>query len=683
LNDFIKVRNNFFKEKINYAATPFHIFYLDFFDKYFTENEKVIFSNLINSNKTLNEIKQFNLVNEIDLISIIENLGENLYLDRDICDIIIHNFKKRSMPKLESLLLEKLRDTKNNTSLQYEIIDIFIESKLDVLTEDLIHSLIKENLEALDILCITFEYISFFNKDGFNDHLVNLFLIDFPTPIKLQLLNILYQKNNFYMDKLIKEIENAKNKDILKEYMSLLEKNIIFEESGITIVQTMFYGYPEESGIGKSGGLGTLLKSLGNALTSEKDISGIITLSVNRDLNRSIITKPLNKHWILRLPIYINDDNSHEFLLKQNYIKRAVRVFLNLLNIHPDIFHVRYLDNATKAVANLSHDLGSKLVLTLTPDPHRNMTDKNHSLKIFSLEELMLNLNKIKIGDELIEIADGIIGIGRKKVEEELIKYFPQLKEKNSLFKMIGEGIDLNINYEELDLKKMLTSNTLKHRIDENMIQCPVILNVGRLSFEKGQDKLLIAWGKSRLSQDYNLVIIGGSSENPTPEEQRIIKYFEKFISVNPDLEGKFAHIYAQSNDVTRSIEKAIIRNTHNLETKYPPLYICSSIKEEFGISIIEAMYEGFLTFAPIKGGAKTYIKNGFNGYLIDTSSSDKIYEEVEKVIYNSFNVKEYFCKIRKMGKNTVMDNFSIQKISKDFVEFYKNILEEGIRHEL
>jgi L-malate glycosyltransferase len=676
LNDFIKVRNIFFKEKTNYETTPFHIFCLDFFDKDFTENEKVIFSNLINSIKNLNEIKQFNLVNENDLINIIENLGENLYLDRDICDIIIHNFKKRSMPKLESLLLEKLRDTKNNTPLKYEIIDIFIESKLDVLADDLIYSLIKENLEAFDILCITFEYISFFNKVGFNDHLKNLFLLNFPTSIKIQLLEILYRKNNFHIDKLIKEIENDKNKDILKEYINLLKKNIIYEESGITIVQTMFYGDPEESGMGKSGGLGTFLKSLGNALASEKDISRIITISVNSDISRRIITKYLKKHWILRLPIYINDDNTHEFLLKQNYIKRSIRVFLNLLNINPDIFHIRYLDNATKAVANLSYDLGSKLAFTLTPDPHRNMTDENHSLKIFSLEELMLNLNRIKIGDELIELAGGIIGIGREKVEEELMKYFPKLKAKNSLFTTIGEGINLNINYEKLDLKKVLISNTLKHSIDVSIIQYPVILNVGRLSFQKGQDKLLNAWGKSRLSQDYNLVIIGGSLDKPTSKEQRIIKYFDKFISENPDLKGKFAHIYAQPNDVIRSIEKAIIKNTQNSETKYPPIYICSSIKEEFGISILEAMYEGFLTFAPIKGGAKTYIKNGFNGYLIDTSSPDKIYEEVEKVIYDSSNVKEDFCKIRKMGKNTVMDNFSIQKISKDFVEFYKNILE-------
>ena len=679
MNDFIKARKIFFKEKTNYDPTPFHLFYLDFFNKDVTENEKVIFSNLINSIKNFNEIKQFNLTDENDLLNIIENLGENFYLDRDICDIIIHNFKKRSMPKLESLLLEKLRDTKITTSLKYEIIDIFIESKLDVLDDDLICSLIKENLKALDILCITFEYISFFNKAGFNDFLIKFFLLDFPTPIKIQLLEILYRKNNFHIDKLIKAIENDNNKDILREYISLLGKNTVYEESGITIVQTMFYGDPEESGMGKSGGLGILLTSLGNTLASEKDISRIITLSVNSNINRRIITKSLNKHWILRLPIYINEDNIHEFLLKQNYIKRSIKKFLNLLNITPDIFHIRYLDNASKAVANLSYDLGSKLVFTLTPDPHRNMTDDNNSLKIFSLEELMLNLNKIKIGDELIEIADGIIGIGRENVEEELMKYFPQLKEKNSIFKMIGEGINLNIIYEKLDLKRVLTSDTLKHSIDESMIKRPVILNVGRLSFQKGQDKLLNAWGKSRLSQDYNLVIIGGSLDKPTPEEQRIIKYFDKFVSENTDLKGKFSHIYALSNDVIRNIEKTIIKNTQNSETKYPPVYICSSIKEEFGISILEAMYEGFLTFAPIKGGAKTYIKNGFNGYLIDTSSADKISEEVEKVIYNTSNIEEDYCKIRKMGKNTAMDSFSIQKISKDFVEFYKNILDEGI----
>lgn len=682
MDDFIRLRNNFLKEKIHDTTMSFHVFYLDSFAKNLTGNEKVIFSNLTNSIKSLNEFKQFNLVNENDLINMIKYLGENLYLDRCICDIIIHDFKKNSLPKLESLLLEKLRDSKKNISLQYEIIDIFIESKLDVLTEEFIYSLIKENLESFDILSITLEYISLFKKFGFNDYLINLFLLDFPTSIKIQLLEILYQKNNLHIDNLIKKIENDKNKDLFMEYLSFLEKDIIYEESGITIVQTMFYGDPEESGMGKSGGLGTLLNSLGNALASEKVISRIITLSVNSNINRSIITKSLNKHWILRLPLYINNENTYEFLLKQNYIKRSIRVFLNLLNIHPDIFHVRYLDNATKAVANLSCDIGSKLAFTLTPDPHRNMTDKNHSLKIFSLEELMLNLNKIKIGDELIEIADGIIGIGGEKVEEELNEYFPQLIEKNSLFKMIAEGINLNIIYEKLDLKKVLASNTLKHRIDESMIKYPVILNVGRLSFQKGQDKLLNAWGKSRLNRDYNLVIIGGSSDKLNTEEQKIIEYFDKFIGENPHLKGKFAHIYAQSNNVIRSIQKSIIKNTQNSETNYPPLYICSSIKEEFGISIIEAMYEGFLTFAPIKGGANTYIKKGFNGYLIDTSSPEKIYQDVEKVIYNSSNVKEDFFKIRKMGKNTVIDSFSVKKISKDFVEFYKNILEEGIKHE-
>jgi L-malate glycosyltransferase len=679
LNDFIKLRKFFFKEKANYDPTPFIAFYIDFLNKDLAEKEKVIVPNLINSIKTHIEIKQFNLMDENDLINIIENMGGNIYLDSDICDIIIQKFKILSMPKLESLLLQKLRDANITRFLKYEIIDIFIESKLDVLDDDLIYSLIKENLKALDILSITLEYISYFNKAGFNDILIKYFLLDFPTSIKRQLLEILYRNNSFHIDELIKAIENDKNKDVLREYTGLLEENIVYEESGITIVQTMFYGDPEESGMGKSGGLGTLLKSLGNTLALEKDISRIITLSVNSNINRKIITKPLYKHWIIRLPIYINEDNIHEFLLKRNYIKRSIKSFLNLLNITPDIFHIRYLDDASKAVANLSFDLGSKLVFTVTPDPHRNMTDENNSLKIYPLMELMLNLNKIKIGDELIEMANGIIGIGRENVEEELVEYFPQLKEKNSIFKMIGEGINLNIFPDKLDLKRILTSDRLKHCIDEIMIKRPVILNVGRISYQKGQDKLLNAWGKSRLSQDYNLVIIGGSLNKPTPDEQRIMNYFDKFISENPDLKGKFTHIYSLSNDVIRNIEKAIIVNTQNSGIKYPPIYICSSIKEEFGISILEAMYEGFLTFAPIKGGAKTYIKNGFNGYLIDTSSPDKISEEVEKVIYYSSNTEEGYRKIRKMGKNTVKDNFSIQKISKDFLAFYKNILEEGI----
>jgi L-malate glycosyltransferase len=243
---------------------------------------------------------------------------------------------------------------------------------------------------------------------------------------------------------------------------------------------------------------------------------------------------------------------------------------------------------------------------------------------------------------------------------------------------MIGEGISINIVYEKIDLKRVLTSDTLKLRIDESMMNRPVMLNVGRLSFQKGQDKLLNAWGKSRLSQDYNLVIIGGSMDRPTPEEQRIMNYFDGFISENPDLKGKFAHMHALSNDVIRSIEKAIIENTQKAETKYPPIYICSSLKEEFGISILEAMVEGFLTFAPIRGGAKTYIKNGINGYLIDTSSPDQISGEVEKMIYNTASTEEDFSRIRNRGKKTAMDDFSIQKISKDFMAFYKNIAGEG-----
>ncbi|MBP2028533.1 glycosyltransferase involved in cell wall biosynthesis [Acetoanaerobium pronyense] len=639
MNDFISLRKDFFRNRAINQNQAFDKFYLESIYTNTCENEKVIFSDFITSFKTLNKINQ-------------------LYF-------------------AHVLLLEKLKAKETHNHIKYGILDIFIESHLDVLDDSSISLLIEENLESFDLLSIVLEYIYFFNKKLPHKFLLNLFSLDIPSSIKIQLLDIFHQETIFNKDVLIKIIEKEKDKNLLVEYLGFLENDIKHGKNGITIVQTMFYGDPEESGMGKSGGLGTLLKSLGNTLSSHEDISNIITISINRT-NRKIITQSLNKHLMLRIPIYINQDDPNEFLLKENHIKRRIKRFLYLLNITPDIFHIRYLDNASMAVANLSKDISSKLVFTVTPDPHRNMTDENEALKTFHLDELLFNLNKINIGDELIDMADGIIGIGREKVKEELFDYFPVLKAKKSIFKMIGEGINLNITYTDFELSKILASQTLNHPIDKDMLSRPFMLNVGRLSFQKGQDKLLKAWGESRLSDDYNLLIIGGSLENPTLEEKPMIDFFQDFITENPNLKGKFAHLNALSNEEIRSIEKTIVDHAEKSQTKYPPIYICSSIKEEFGISILEAMYETFLTFAPKKGGAKTYIKEGVNGFLIDTSSSEKIAFEVEQVIYGKSSSKKDFRDIRVEGKSTVEENFSIERISKDFASFYKKILYKG-----
>lgn len=102
----------------------------------------------------------------------------------------------------------------------------------------------------------------------------------------------------------------------------------------------------------------------------------------------------------------------------------------------------------------------------------------------------------------------------------------------------------------------------------------------------KGQDSLLKAWGASKLSKNYNLLIIGGDVENPNKEEERIIAFFKSYLQANPHLKEKFCHIAAIENESIRVLEKYIMKKSLD----YPNLYLCSSKKEEFGIAILEAL---------------------------------------------------------------------------------------------
>jgi glycosyltransferase involved in cell wall biosynthesis len=67
-----------------------------------------------------------------------------------------------------------------------------------------------------------------------------------------------------------------------------------------------------------------------------------------------------------------------------------------------------------------------------------------------------------------------------------------------------------------------------------------------------------------------------------------------------------------------------------------PNVYLSSSLKEEFGISIIEAMTAGFLIIAPRSGGVSSYIQNAENGFLIDTYTADEMKRGIESIFFLS-----------------------------------------------
>jgi glycosyltransferase involved in cell wall biosynthesis len=442
----------------------------------------------------------------------------------------------------------------------------------------------------------------------------------------------------------------------------------------VTLVQCMFYGDPSRSGRGSSGGIATLLNELGNTIPEEA--GGVVTL-VLYDTERSpypfVPVEQISKtHSIIRVPVTLLEPAPQGFLLGREKLMRALESALKQHNLTPKVIHVRFLDDASLAAGRLAKKIGAKLVATITPDPHRQLCDLSGNIRRFTEEEALTYLNKILIGDMLVEMADGILAIGKKTIEKELLPYYPQLEDtRGRLIQGIDEGVRSFIKTENLNLQDLLLDNDLKYSLSPQNWDRPTLLCIGRLAGIKNQPALLKAWSHS-LWEEYNLVFIGGDHTNPTEEEKTILIGIDEVLIEKPEIRGSFVHLPGRSNHDIRNIQKFFAGSNRGK----PHFYICPSLKEEFGLSILEAMSVGMVVCAPLKGGAGTYIRHGINGFLIDTSSKQTLQAELEGLILgNRLSPSKAFA-IGENAARTVSEQYSMETIAGEFADFYRRVID-------
>lgn len=561
MNKFIDARNANYDINNPYA---FPLLLLNAYD--FTNKDKTIDLNESKLIKNITYIKKLALkdaLREEEVDDLFSMLAFNPYLDRYIVDLILKDSSYKTMSIIKKSIRKILEQKSYKGDKAYHLLDICIEKEMDLFKRLDLEDILKKYKLDLDTLSITLDYMEKFKVKDLKNEVCNLLKKVYPDTIKFQIYTYLQAIGEGEFDEtyLKSHIRHEKNKEFYDSFVDFLNSNLKFEPSGLSILQSMFYGDFEDSGKGNNGGLAILLKGLGDELSKDQKISNVFTITISQNLNRVFIKAYDGKHIFVRLPIYLDESISDPYVKRETFIKRYISKFLKKAAIDPHIFHIRYLDNASKAVASICKDFNKKLVFTLTPDPHRNMFDSHGDLVHLNLSDLITRLNKIKIGDELINLSDGIVGIGNKGLEDELCKYFPQLKEVGTYNKlrMIGEGIivskgEVNESY----LKDFIIEN----KINETFFEKPIILNIGRLSRQKGQVELLRAWGQSMLSQSHNLLIIGGDFEKPNKEELSVMDSFTRYIESNPYLKEGFFHKQAMTNTEIRLLEKSIIKKT-------------------------------------------------------------------------------------------------------------------------
>jgi glycosyltransferase involved in cell wall biosynthesis len=62
-------------------------------------------------------------------------------------------------------------------------------------------------------------------------------------------------------------------------------------------------------------------------------------------------------------------------------------------------------------------------------------------------------------------------------------------------------------------------------------------------------------------------------------------------------------------------------------------VYVSASLKEEFGIAIIEAIASGLVVVAPRSGGPATFVDDGLTGVLADTASAGELTAAVQRAL--------------------------------------------------
>ncbi len=149
------------------------------------------------------------------------------------------------------------------------------------------------------------------------------------------------------------------------------------------------------------------------------------------------------------------------------------------------------------------------------------------------------------------------------------------------------------------------------------------LINVGRLSVEKGQLDLLKIFNNIKDKCDWNLNIVGNGDER---------KKLEQYINENNLQKRVILHGFKKSDEIEELLQNSSI-------------FVMTSFTESFGIVLLEAMSNGLpcVAFSSAEG-AKEIISSNVDGYLINNRNFSKM----EKTILDLINDYE---KRKEMGK--------------------------------
>lgn len=466
---------------------------------------------------------------------------------------------------------------------------------------------------------------------------------------------------------------------------------------GLTIAQLFLHADIDpllsSAGSGDNGGIATLLVRLGDALARDGTSGGqrVITLSRGSALDAAAdlpaIRDAEHGHVYGRIPLLRDPVPSTAAWPLRVVIRRGIRRILRAAG-RVDVLHLRMADVGSLAAADVARELGIPVVFTVAPDPHAviDSLDRSGAMTRESFGRIDLAEHfwfRTRLVQNLAANSAHTVFFPRPRLEEDMQRLVGiDLTVHAERHTIVPEGVDLDTIDAALaeasahargaeprpalrELRGLVESLAPDRR------GLPLIVSVGRLHRVKGMAALVEAWSRDPLARRANLLVIGGDLDRPSLDEREQLDLIEAIVPAAERARAGLLLPGHRANDIAARWVAAARFGMPGL-TAPGGVYACASIKEEFGIALVEAMATGLFVVAPDGGGPATYVEHGATGLLTATWDVARLHEALDAAV-SAVESEPDDARVER-SRAMVRDRFTIQRMSAALSEVYRGV---------
>lgn len=470
---------------------------------------------------------------------------------------------------------------------------------------------------------------------------------------------------------------------------------------GLTVAQLFLHAdidpLLQSAGAGDNGGIATLLVRLGDALVADPDtgVDRVITLSRGsvRDAASDLLALHADGdagHGYGRIPLLRDPVGSAAAWPLRVPTRRGIRRIIRAAG-GVDLLHLRMADVGSLAAADVARELGVPVVFTVAPDPHAVIESLDRSGRLTREDFGRVDRAehfwfRARLVQRLAANAAHTVLFPRPRLREDLQRLVGiDLDAHAERHTIVPEGVDLDTidaaladaaaHAEGADPDPALAElRGLVEGLAPERRGLPLVVSVGRLHRVKGMAALVDTWAHGPLAERANLLVIGGDLASPSPDER---EQLDRIESIVPSADRARAGLLLpghRPNDVAARWLAAARLGLPGL-TAPGGVYACASLKEEFGIALVEAMATGLFVVAPDGGGPATYVEEGVTGLLTATWDPDRLGAAIDAALTAAAG--EPGASRAERSRAMVRDSFTIQRMSTALGGVYREVVRD------